>query len=107
MAKIIQIDWKKEELEQAIEETSVLRHEAKVVSKSEFGKIELKKILEDMKDLMEKEKDGVAIAAPQIGISKRIFVVKEEAYKVNNKDSKWKPLIFINPKIIKFPIFAL
>lgn len=101
MVKIVQIDWKKEEKNQAIDENSVLRHSAKEVLKSEFGKSELKKILEDMKEAMEKEEDGVAIAAPQIGISKKIFIVKEIAYDANNKKSKWKPLIFINPKIIK------
>lgn len=101
MVKIVQIDWKKEEKDQAIDENSVLRYEAKDVSKSEFGKPELKKILDDMKEAMEKEEDGVAIAAPQIGISKKIFVVKDMAYDANNKDSKWKPLVFINPKIIK------
>ena len=101
MIKIVQIDWKKEEKEQAVDENSVLRHEAKDVHKNEFGTPELKKILDDMKEAMEKENDGVAIAAPQIGISKKIFIVKEKAYDVNNKDSKWKPLVFINPKIIK------
>ncbi len=101
MVKIVQINWKKEEKNQAIDENSVLRHNAKDVLKSEFGKPELKKILDDMKAAMEKEKDGVAIAAPQIGISKKIFVVKEISYDVNNKESKWRPLIFINPKIIK------
>ncbi len=101
MVKIVQIDWKKEEKEQAIDKNSILRHDAKDVLKSEFGKPELKKILDQMKEAMEKEKDGVAIAAPQIGILKKIFLVKEAAYDANNKDSNWKPLIFINPKIIK------
>jgi len=101
MVKIVQIDWKKEEKEQAVDSDSVLRHDAKDVLKSEFGKPELKKILDNMKEAMEKERDGVAIAAPQIGILKKIFLVKEDAYDANNKESKWKPLIFINPKIIK------
>lgn len=101
MVKIVQIDWKKEEKDQAVEKDSVLRQDAKDVLKSEFGKPELKKILDDMKEAMSKEHDGVAIAAPQIGVSKKIFLVKEDAYDANNKDSKWKPLVFINPKIIK------
>jgi peptide deformylase len=101
MVNIIQIDWKKEEKDKAFDKDSVLRHDAKEVLKSEFGNEELKKILNDMGEAMEKEKDGVAIAAPQIGISKKIFLVKEIAYDANNKKSKWKPLVFINPKIIK------
>lgn len=59
-----------------------MRQEAKKVQKDEFGKSELKKILDDMKTAMDRESDGVAIAAPQIDIAKRIFIIKEEAYKV-------------------------
>jgi len=101
MVEIVQIDWRKEEKEQKIDESNVLRFIAKDVSKKEFGTPELKKILSDMKIAMEKEYDGVAIAAPQIGISKRIFLVKEDAYTAYNKEAKWKPLVFINPNITK------
>ncbi|MEN9338475.1 MAG: hypothetical protein RI945_200 [Candidatus Parcubacteria bacterium] len=101
MVKIVQINWKKEEKEGKLDETSVLRGSAKEVKKSEFGTPELKKIISDMRTVMEKEPDGVAIAAPQIGLAKRIFVIKEEAYNISAKDAKWKPLVFINPKITK------
>lgn len=101
MVKIVQIDWKKEESGKALDMESILRQEAKLVKKEEFGTPELKKILTDMKDAMDKEVDGVAIAAPQIGISKRIFIVKEEAYTAHNENPKWKPLVFINPTITK------
>ena len=46
---------------------------------------------------LDKEDDGVAIAAPQIGYSKRIFVISEKVFK-EEKGSKEK--IYINPKII-------
>ena len=98
MNKIIQIDWKKEEKEQKIDEESILRQFAKEVSKEEFGTSGLKEILNQMESLMKKENDGVAIAAPQIGIAKRIFLINETAFE---KKAIWKPLIFINPKIIK------
>ncbi|MEI6352539.1 MAG: peptide deformylase [Candidatus Nomurabacteria bacterium] len=101
MVKIVQIDWKKEDEEQKLDETSVLRHEAKNVNKNEFGTPELKKILDDMKEAMNQESDGVAIAAPQIGISKKIFLVRESAYEIGNKNPVWKPLVFINPTITK------
>lgn len=39
----------------------------------------LKEIIIDMKDTLFSTKTGVGIAAPQIGIAKRIIVVKEEA----------------------------
>ena len=70
----------------------LLRQVAKPVAIKEFGTTELKKILEEMTETLTAETDGIALAAPQIGISKRIFIVKmpEE-----------KNLVFINPVITK------
>jgi peptide deformylase len=51
-----------------------------------------------MKKALLREHDGVAIAAPQIGIPLRLFVVAESSYE---DDAKHKPLVYINPKIIK------
>lgn len=101
MVKIVQIDWKKEEKTGRLDEKSILRKEAKPVKKEEFGTPELKKIVSDMEEAMANEDDGVAIAAPQIGIAKRIFCIKERAYTLEGKENKWKPLVFINPKIKK------
>lgn len=101
MVKIVQIDWKKENATGKLDEKSVLRQESKVVKKEEFGTLELKKIISDMQEAMEKEEDGVAIAAPQIGVAKRIFCIKEKAYELEGKETKWRPLVFINPKIKK------
>lgn len=88
-SKIIQIDNNTE---------NPLRKISVKVSKKELGTPELKKIIKEMKDALVKEDDGVALAAPQIGISKRIFVVSPAAY---DPDAKWKPLVFINPEITK------
>jgi peptide deformylase len=89
LGEIVQIDEHKD---------NPLRQVATPVSESEFGSKELLQILDTMKTSLAKEEDGVAIAAPQIGISKRIFVVSPRAYE---EDTKWKQLVFINPKIIK------
>lgn len=86
---IIQIDDKKE---------NPLRAIAHEVKKSEFGSSELKRLVENMQTSLAKEEDGVALAAPQIAISKRIFVISPKAYEEN---AKWKPLVFINPVIKK------
>lgn len=75
-----------------------LRANAVLVKKSEFGTAELKSIVETMQKALSKENDGVALAAPQIGISKRIFVVSPLAYE---EKAKWKPLVFINPSLKK------
>lgn len=87
--EIVQIDDSKD---------NPLRAIAHPVKKSEFGGKELLEIIRVMKESLAKESDGVAIAAPQIGVSKRIFVISEGAYK---EDAKWKPLVFINPKLTK------
>jgi peptide deformylase len=95
-------------------EDPVLRQKAKAVPMDMFGKAELKKVLKDMKSALAKEDDGVAIAAPQIGVSLRIFVVsgkvmemlhpedaKEDIKGEVKKQKKYPDLVFINPEIIK------
>lgn len=79
-------------------ENNPLRLHSTDVKKSEFGTDELKAIIEAMSRALLQEDDGVAIAAPQIGINKRIFVIRESAYQ---PETKWKPLVFINPTITK------
>ncbi len=83
----------------------VLRQVAKPVPLEDIKSAKIKKIIEDMKEALLSQDDGVAIAAPQIGVSLRIFVVshrifapKEDGTKLTSKDD----LVFINPKIIKF-----
>jgi peptide deformylase len=51
-----------------------------------------------MQKALSQEHDGVAIAAPQVGESVRVFVVSPNAYE---ETAKWKPLVFINPVITK------
>lgn len=73
-------------------ENPLLRQVAKQVISKEFGTTELKEILEKMTTTLAAEQDGIALAAPQIGISKRIFIVKMP---------EGKNLVFINPIITK------
>ena len=85
----------------------ILRDIAKAVPKELFGTPKLKKILRDMSIALASQDDGVAIAAPQIGIPLRIFVVSgsviELLYpeKTNALQKKPKDIVFINPKIVK------
>jgi len=51
---------------------------------------EVKKLIADMKETMERN-NGIGLAAPQVGVSKRIIVVETEE----------GPIEFINPKILK------
>ncbi|MCF7843658.1 peptide deformylase [Candidatus Gracilibacteria bacterium] len=75
-----------------------LRKEAILIKKNEFGTPYLKEVVSTMQKALAKESDGVALAAPQIALSLRMFVVSPEAY---SPEAKWKPLVFINPKITK------
>jgi peptide deformylase len=86
---IIQIDG---------DEKNPLRLSARMVTADEFDSPLLRDVVASMKQALAREQDGVAIAAPQIGISLRVFVVAESAYA---KDAKYKPLVFINPRIVK------
>lgn len=86
---IIQIDKSKE---------NPLRAHARLIKKEEFGTPYLKEVISVMQSALAKESDGVALAAPQIALSLRIFVISPDAYQ---DEAKWKPLVFINPKITK------
>ena len=87
---------------------------AREVSAEELGTPKIQKIIENMKEALHAEEDGVAIAAPQIDISFRIFVVSGKVPKliemqekketdIDLKDIKENipDEIFINPKIVK------
>lgn len=77
----------------------MLRKIAAPVAVEAIGSEKLNRIIEQMKTALKGEDDGVAIAAPQIGISLRIFVVSERASK---KFSKAKgDVVFINPELIR------
>jgi peptide deformylase len=80
-----------------------LRLKAKLVPQAYIGSPKLKKILSDMQVAMFSQKDGVAIAAPQIGVPLQIFMVSGALLK--KADKKYggdeSNLVFINPKITR------
>lgn len=91
----------------------VLRQVAKPVTKELFGTAKLKRIISDMSRALASQDDGVAIAAPQIGVSLRIFVVSGKVIEmlandpnigeeeVKGKKTVVPDIAFINPKIVK------
>jgi len=81
----------------------ILREKAKIVPIHEINSKKITAIIEDMKHAMHSQKDGIAIAAPQIGQSLQIFVVSGELLQRADKDYKGddSDLVFINPKITK------
>jgi len=98
----------------------ILRQNAKEVPVREITAPKIKKILKEMSSALKSQDDGVALAAPQIGYSLRIFVVSGKIFdkdfiRGQRPDSKGrslrefpqgpslktKDLVFINPKILK------
>ena len=55
----------------------------------------VRKLAQDMLDTMY-DSDGVGLAAPQVGVSKRLMVID-----VSGEDDTPKPIVFINPEIIE------
>lgn len=82
---------------------AILRQKARAVQSKEFSSEYLKGVIARMSKAMHSQKDGIAIAAPQIGESIRLFVVAGELLSKVDHDYKGpaEDLIFINPKIIK------
>lgn len=86
-------------------DSPVLRVKAKEVPDSLFGTKELAAILERMSASLRNTEHGVAIAAPQIGISYRIFVVRGFVIaglerKAETADRE-PDMAYINPKFLK------
>ena len=81
----------------------VLRKKAELVPAIMIGTEKLQKILDDMSIAMSSQRDGVAIAAPQIGVSLQIFMVSGAILQKADKNytGNASNLIFINPKITK------
>jgi len=92
-------------------EEKVLREIAKEIPVREITTPKIKKIVKEMSIALQNQSDGVAIAAPQIGIPLSVFVVSGKIFHPNfmrgedigNIPEKEIPkdLIFINPKISK------
>lgn len=75
----------------------VLRKQAPAVAIEQITSPELQQDIKAMHAALADCHDGVALAAPQIGISKRIFVIAPKAF----KEYTDQPLVFINPVITK------
>ncbi len=81
----------------------VLRAVAKPVPKKEVGSAKLNTLLKKMSETLKHEGFGVAIAAPQVGESLRVFVVAGKVFKPEDDTESPAPpdRVFINPEIIR------
>lgn len=99
MAKIVQ------------KEDPILRKVAKEVPLEDIGKDKLNKVIAEMALTLDKCEDGVALAAPQIGESLRIFIVSPKAFSLGQEEQaeptelkekkESNKLVYINPVIVK------
>lgn len=60
------------------DDAEVLREVAKAVPEKLFGSAELARIIKDMTEALDDQPEGVALAAPQIGVSYRLFIVRKD-----------------------------
>ncbi len=83
----------------------VLRKKAEAVAIPDIKSARIQKIIADMKESLASQDDGVALAAPQIGESLRIFVVAPRIIDVLEETKKAPKgdlnLVYINPEIKK------
>jgi peptide deformylase len=92
----------------------VLREKSAPVSHGEIGGARIRKLTCDMQEALLNEDDGVALAAPQVGVLLRVFVVskgalalppelKEPKKRRERQDFKRRAgfLVCINPTIVK------
>lgn len=87
-------------------ENPILRQTSTPVKIADITMPKIGKVIKDMKKALEKEDDGVAIAAPQIGENLRIFVVSGRALAMikagmEDTDEVLPDETFINPEIVK------
>lgn len=81
----------------------ILRQKALTVPHLDITSAKIADVIARMKTAMLSQKDGIAIAAPQIGELLRIFLVNGDLLKLADKTYKGDggDLIFINPEITK------
>ncbi len=82
----------------------ILRQKAHAVPTKLFGTPKLTDMISAMTKALDGERDGVALAAPQISLPYRIFIVRYDRVLPFDENAQTKPAhvgIYINPEIIK------
>jgi len=88
---------------------NVLRAPTKGISIKDIPTKHIQSTIDRMKTALKSQDDGIAIAAPQIGESLRIFIISGKVFAPQNPDNpdisvdkkEYPDMVFINPKIIK------
>jgi len=83
-------------------EDPVLHQDAKEVPIKDIKSAKIQGIIKNMKETLATQDDGVAIAAPQIGVPLSIFIISSNVFNSANKGKApmfEEDAVFINPKI--------
>ena len=85
-------------------EGQILRMTAGTIDVASLPTESVSEDIRNMKEALATQHDGVALAAPQIGISKRMFVIAPLVFdeeRLKNTKPHTPQLVFINPEIVK------
>jgi len=85
---------------------NILCEKAAEIPVGDISSNKIQTLISEMKEALEKEQLGVAIAAPQVGKSLKLFVVSGKVFAANEPDKEYDPskypnLVCINPLITK------
>ncbi len=75
-------------------QSKILRQRATEILTAEIRATKTRKLIREMRRELDLHEDGVALAAPQIGLPYRVFILSKKFFPA-------APLIYINPVIIK------
>ena len=80
----------------------ILRKVSREVKASELSSEDFKDLIKKLKEALKQEKDGYAVAAPQLGVSLRVFLISGTLIRNTKKtDEPQDDRVYINPKIVK------
>lgn len=81
----------------------ILREPAKKLRASEVNSNEVQDLIANMRETLDRKKYGIGLAAPQVGKSMSLSVIRIRPTKLrpNTPKEKWADLVIINPEIIK------
>ncbi|MDZ4284520.1 MAG: peptide deformylase [Patescibacteria group bacterium] len=92
----------------------LLRKCAEPIPVKDIVSSRVQKLIRDMRETLEREEDGVALAAPQIGVLERIFIVSPRAFLPRDREvppeeytalataiATREKLVYINPEVVK------